>query len=1016
MLDSLIAFINKYITRNGNNEITGPVLNDVLIRIANILGSKVDKVEGKGLSTQDYTTADRNKLNGVEDGAQVNIINGVEVNGSALTPTPEGIIDIEIPVNVSELDNDKNYQTREDVELSVVGAKFNLADGIITFTRMNGTTFIIDLPTEMIVKSGYYDGTTSEIVLVLADDTEIRVPVSKLVNEYYGDDSTIELYSDSNDGYKFKFKISEAYRRKIDGAEQTANMVKTISESATDVQYPSAKAVWNSVKGLATNVQAFTQAGTRDEIKSGETISVIFGKIKKWLADLKAVAFSGSYNDLSNRPEIGNGTITITQNGAAKGSFTTNQTGNTTIDLSDENTTYGIGNASTAGLVKSDSSNVEIRNDGKMIARRADLADYAKYGVRGFNASKANSAIKYALFGVVGLPLSGENDLYFSCTIEVQGAAAGSPLLGKYNVFIHAKGDTTYSGQIGCVYTSNGVSDIIIGEVVRSGANSQGMLYLWANVSHLTTTQEAYNVSVHGDINNDLEVRQNVHTTSIPYYSGVLLNPELCNTITISNITGLQSELNTKVTKIPLPTTANTSAVYVKIATVKLTSASNRTAQAIISGTGAIGGIVKDVAIVSICGRTTNGTEHIRLLKLDKASYSWTIECGYVKGNDSIDFYLQLGIYNGNSSLIPISEDGASFDTIFTATTTKPSGWVDGSVGSVYSDFNKPTFDITSEGTYDVTDNTFIVTSRTDGLATNKTIYRRPATFFWNYIKDKISSVLGLTATNYNGIASKATADESGNNIQDGYTQKINVGSNDAADAGWILLCEMTGISYAQMIVYPYNVFNLAIEEPMFISAMSSGYSINMIILNDFNNLVKVCKIENGLFRIYVNGAENLRYRGSFFSRYSRVTLGTSEQVAIPTLPGNEVEVEREYYRKLSGCLELTDSNLATYFNSSTGVLTIPNGVTTVLFNTSSTKKVSNIVGGCAVNGYRLTIAGRWLPVQKTSSSTTGCFSSYIYGYRAGASGTSFDGASNRLTEAFEDFIYFKGVWYSKAY
>lgn len=54
-----------------------------------------------------------------------------------------------------------------------------------------------------------------------------------------------------------------------------------------------------------------------------------------------AVATSGSYNDLSNKPTIpsvGNGTVTITQNGVSKGSFTLNQSGNATIALTDTTT------------------------------------------------------------------------------------------------------------------------------------------------------------------------------------------------------------------------------------------------------------------------------------------------------------------------------------------------------------------------------------------------------------------------------------------------------------------------------------------------------------------------------------------------------------------------------------------------------------------------------------------------------------------------------------------------------
>lgn len=52
--------------------------------------------------------------------------------------------------------------------------------------------------------------------------------------------------------------------------------------------------------------------------------------------DLATVATTGQYSDLSGKPTIptvGNGTITITQGGVSKGTFTTNQSGNTTIEL-----------------------------------------------------------------------------------------------------------------------------------------------------------------------------------------------------------------------------------------------------------------------------------------------------------------------------------------------------------------------------------------------------------------------------------------------------------------------------------------------------------------------------------------------------------------------------------------------------------------------------------------------------------------------------------------------------------
>ena len=43
-------------------------------------------------------------------------------------------------------------------------------------------------------------------------------------------------------------------------------------------------------------------------------------------------------------PSVGNGTVTIKQAGTTKGSFTMNQSGNTTIELTDNNTTYSFTN------------------------------------------------------------------------------------------------------------------------------------------------------------------------------------------------------------------------------------------------------------------------------------------------------------------------------------------------------------------------------------------------------------------------------------------------------------------------------------------------------------------------------------------------------------------------------------------------------------------------------------------------------------------------------------------------
>ena len=64
-------------------------------------------------------------------------------------------------------------------------------------------------------------------------------------------------------------------------------------------------------------------------------VSKLWNYIKTKLA---TVATSGSYTDLSNKPTIGNGKVTVNQNGTIKGTFTMNQTGDTIINLTDSDT------------------------------------------------------------------------------------------------------------------------------------------------------------------------------------------------------------------------------------------------------------------------------------------------------------------------------------------------------------------------------------------------------------------------------------------------------------------------------------------------------------------------------------------------------------------------------------------------------------------------------------------------------------------------------------------------------
>ena len=99
------------------------------------LNKKVDKEIGKQLSTNDYTTAEKTKLTGIATGAEVNKIDAVKVNGTALGITDKAVnIDLSNYATKSELDkkaNSSDVYTIEEVNNSLANklSKTDVIDG-----------------------------------------------------------------------------------------------------------------------------------------------------------------------------------------------------------------------------------------------------------------------------------------------------------------------------------------------------------------------------------------------------------------------------------------------------------------------------------------------------------------------------------------------------------------------------------------------------------------------------------------------------------------------------------------------------------------------------------------------------------------------------------------------------------------------------------------------------------------------------------------------------------------------
>lgn len=103
----------------------------LIAKVKSALNDKVDKISGKGLSTNDLTTELKKSYDGaVTDvsnlkkvGAEKNIIVGIKVNGTAQTPDSNRQVDITVPTDgdIAEKIEAYNYQTEAQVNQIIAG-------------------------------------------------------------------------------------------------------------------------------------------------------------------------------------------------------------------------------------------------------------------------------------------------------------------------------------------------------------------------------------------------------------------------------------------------------------------------------------------------------------------------------------------------------------------------------------------------------------------------------------------------------------------------------------------------------------------------------------------------------------------------------------------------------------------------------------------------------------------------------------------------------------------------------
>ena len=106
-----------------------------------IKGKFVQAETGKGLSTNDFTTDEKNKLSNIEAGADENIIEGIAVNNVDMAPVNKRV-NLVVPTKVSDLTNDEKFQTDTEVASAIAGSGYQA--NVIETVKVNGSILDVD--------------------------------------------------------------------------------------------------------------------------------------------------------------------------------------------------------------------------------------------------------------------------------------------------------------------------------------------------------------------------------------------------------------------------------------------------------------------------------------------------------------------------------------------------------------------------------------------------------------------------------------------------------------------------------------------------------------------------------------------------------------------------------------------------------------------------------------------------------------------------------------------------------
>ena len=295
---------------------------------------KVDKEEGKGLSENDFTNGYKNKLDGIENGAQVNVIEVVKRNGVAL-PVTDKAVDVAVPTTTSSLTNDSGYITNEVNDLvnyydkdetdTLIATEAETRDA--ADLNLQGQIDAISSASDVVDVVGTYAELQSYDTSKLSDNDIIKV----LTDETHDDAISYYRWNDATNAFTYIGSQGPFYTksetdatfvpqtRTINGKGLNSDVVLTaadVNALPASTVIPTVNDATLTIQKNGTTVTTFT-ANSAQNATANISVPTKVSDITNDLnfveeTDLANVAFSGAYADITGTPYIPTKTSDLT--------------------------------------------------------------------------------------------------------------------------------------------------------------------------------------------------------------------------------------------------------------------------------------------------------------------------------------------------------------------------------------------------------------------------------------------------------------------------------------------------------------------------------------------------------------------------------------------------------------------------------------------------------------------------------------------------------------------------------